>query len=53
LGEIYFDFKIEEALGDVNKLLRTEFCRRLEEISTRIILSLSEGSSNTILTGQE
>lgn len=32
-GEIPFDIKIEEALGDVDKLLDTEFSRKMEEIS--------------------
>ncbi|MEM3041801.1 MAG: P-loop NTPase [Nitrososphaerota archaeon] len=31
-GEIPFDIKVEEALGDINKLLRTEFSRKLEEM---------------------
>jgi len=35
-GEIPFDIKIEEALGDINKLLGTEFSRKLEEMSLNL-----------------
>lgn len=31
-GEVKFDYKLEEAIGDVNKLLETEFVKSLERI---------------------
>jgi len=35
LGEIPFDKQLEEAIGDVNRLLETEFSRRIAEIIER------------------
>jgi len=35
LGEIPFDKRLEEAIGDINKLLRTEFSRKIAEIIER------------------
>jgi len=36
LGEIHFDIKVEDALGNVDKLLETRFARELDEITLRI-----------------
>jgi len=40
-GEVPFDIKIEEALGDINKLLSTEFSRKLEEMSLNLKIASS------------
>ena len=37
LGEIPFDPEIENALGDVNALFKTDFARKLGEIASKII----------------
>ncbi|MDH5460382.1 MAG: ATP-binding protein, partial [Candidatus Bathyarchaeota archaeon] len=34
-GEIPFDTMLEEAIGNVNKLLTTEFGKKLEELVTK------------------
>jgi ATP-binding protein involved in chromosome partitioning len=41
LGEIYFDKDLEDAIGNVNKLYRTNFVQDLKEIVIKILQSLS------------
>jgi len=36
LGEIPYDAKIEEAIGNTNKLLETTFAKKVEQMTTRI-----------------
>jgi ATP-binding protein involved in chromosome partitioning len=43
LGEIPFDTKIEEVLGDVDMLMRTDFARKIEEIISNNIPFLLKG----------
>ena len=38
-GEISFDTQLEEAVGDINKLLETEFGKKLGEITKKKLLS--------------
>ena len=38
LGEIPFDYSLEEAIGDVNKLLKTMFARKVKELAEKIAL---------------
>jgi len=37
LGEIPFDYSLEEAIGDVDKLLKTLFAQKVEELAEKII----------------
>jgi ATP-binding protein involved in chromosome partitioning len=36
LGEIWFDKKLEDSIGDVNKLLRTDFAKNMKKIANKI-----------------
>ncbi|MGB9676244.1 MAG: P-loop NTPase [Candidatus Bathyarchaeales archaeon] len=36
LGEIYFDSKIEDAIGNVNELILSSFARKIDEIASKI-----------------
>ncbi|MCD6592662.1 P-loop NTPase [Candidatus Bathyarchaeota archaeon] len=38
LGEIPFDYSLEEAIGDVNKLLKTMFAQKVKELAEKIAL---------------
>ncbi|MEM2105468.1 MAG: Mrp/NBP35 family ATP-binding protein [Candidatus Bathyarchaeia archaeon] len=40
LGEINFDPKIEDAIGNANELLRSNFARKIGEIASKLLFSL-------------